>query len=141
MLPAKSAILVHLKTIGIVLLVFDGVVIALFALCACHCNFYSHLWHLLIFGILPSAGLLPRSKDPPSASFLCFAVPFYKDAQSFARLIRTGVKIYAQKKDPRRGDITITHSCQKVKNYFYDFLKLVAILLWHRHILWFYGKS
>ena len=41
-LLAESAILVHLKTIGIVFLVLSGVVIALFALRTSQCDFNSH---------------------------------------------------------------------------------------------------
>ena len=42
MLTAESAVLVHFKSVGIVLLVLHGVVVALFALSACQNNFYSH---------------------------------------------------------------------------------------------------
>jgi hypothetical protein len=46
-LPAKFAILVHFKTIGIVLLVLDRVVIPLLAFGAGHCDLYSHRTNLL----------------------------------------------------------------------------------------------
>lgn len=42
MLPAEFAILVHFKSVGIVLLVFLLVVVALFALCASKYYFNSH---------------------------------------------------------------------------------------------------
>ena len=41
-LLAESAILVHFKTIGIVLLVLHGVVVALLTLRTSKCDFYSH---------------------------------------------------------------------------------------------------
>ena len=41
-LLAESAVLVHLKTIGIVLLVLHSVVVALFTLGTSQCYFYSH---------------------------------------------------------------------------------------------------
>ncbi len=43
MLLAELAVLVHLKSVGIVLLVFLCVVVALFALCASQCYLYSHI--------------------------------------------------------------------------------------------------
>ena len=39
---AESAILVHLKSVRVILFVFDRVIIALFALCASQSNLYSH---------------------------------------------------------------------------------------------------
>jgi len=42
MLAAETAVLVHLKTIGIVLLVLLGLVVSLLALTACHCDLDSH---------------------------------------------------------------------------------------------------
>ena len=47
MLLAESAVLVHFKSVGIVLLVLHGVVVALFAFCTRQCNFNSHFRHLL----------------------------------------------------------------------------------------------
>ncbi len=41
-LLAKSAVLVHLESVGIVFLVLHSVVISLLALCACHCDLYAH---------------------------------------------------------------------------------------------------
>jgi len=41
-LSAEPAVLVHFKPVRIVLLVFHRVVVALFALCACKCDFNSH---------------------------------------------------------------------------------------------------
>ncbi len=41
-LLAESAVLVHFKSVGIVLLVLHGVVVALFALSAGHCDLHSH---------------------------------------------------------------------------------------------------
>ena len=43
MLAAELAELVHFKSVGVVLLVLLGVVIALFALCTSHCYLYSHI--------------------------------------------------------------------------------------------------
>ena len=42
-LAAETAVLVHLETVGCVLLVLDGVVVALLALIASQGNSYSHL--------------------------------------------------------------------------------------------------
>ena len=42
MLAAESAVLLHLKSVGIILLVLDGVVVALLAFCAGHGDFDSH---------------------------------------------------------------------------------------------------
>ena len=42
MLTAKTAILVELKTIGIVLLVLERIVVSLLALGACKCDLYAH---------------------------------------------------------------------------------------------------
>ena len=39
---AEPAVLVHFKSVGVVLLVFHCVVVALFALCASKCDFNSH---------------------------------------------------------------------------------------------------
>jgi hypothetical protein len=41
-LLAEFAILVHLKPVGVILLVFSCDVVALLALCAGHGDFYSH---------------------------------------------------------------------------------------------------
>lgn len=41
-LLAESAIFVHFKSVGVVLFVFHSVVVALLALSAGECNFYSH---------------------------------------------------------------------------------------------------
>ena len=41
-LPAKAAVLVHLETLGIVLLVLHRVVVALLALRTRQCDFYAH---------------------------------------------------------------------------------------------------
>ena len=43
MLFAELAVLVHFKSVRVVLLVFLGVVIALLAFCASHCYLYSHI--------------------------------------------------------------------------------------------------
>ena len=42
MLFAKSTILIHLKSVRVVLFVFDSIIVALFALCTCQCDFNSH---------------------------------------------------------------------------------------------------
>jgi len=43
MLLAELTVLVHFKSVRVVLLVLLGVVIALFALCTSHCYLYSHI--------------------------------------------------------------------------------------------------
>ena len=47
-LLAETAVLVHFKTIGIVLLVLLGIVVSLLALAANHCNLDSHFRLLLL---------------------------------------------------------------------------------------------
>lgn len=42
MLPAESAVLVHLESVGGILFVFHCVVVALLALCACKSDLNSH---------------------------------------------------------------------------------------------------
>ena len=42
MLLAESAILLHLKSVRVILLVLDSVVVSLLAFCACQCDFNSH---------------------------------------------------------------------------------------------------
>jgi len=49
MLSAEFAILLHFKTVRIVLLVLHGVVVSLLALRASQGDFYTHLRHLLKF--------------------------------------------------------------------------------------------
>ena len=43
MLLAESAILLHLKSVGVILLVLDSVVISLLAFCTCQCDLNSHV--------------------------------------------------------------------------------------------------
>ena len=47
MLLAESAILLHLETIGVILLVLHGVVVSLLALGTSHSDFHAHIRHLL----------------------------------------------------------------------------------------------
>jgi hypothetical protein len=42
MLLAESAILLHLETVGVILLVLHGIVVSLLALGASHGDFYAH---------------------------------------------------------------------------------------------------
>ena len=49
MLLAEAAVLVHLQSVGTVLLVFHCVVVALLALSARHCDLYSHFGTSRIF--------------------------------------------------------------------------------------------
>jgi len=58
-LSAESAILVHFKSVRIVLFVFHCVIVSLLAFCTCHCNLNSHLFHP--FCIAPS--------DPEKSGF------------------------------------------------------------------------
>ena len=48
MLLAELAVLAHLDTIRIIFLIFKRRIVALLALCACHCNLYSHASHTSI---------------------------------------------------------------------------------------------
>lgn len=43
MLLAESAILLHLKSVRVILLVLDSVVVSLLAFCACQCDLNSHV--------------------------------------------------------------------------------------------------
>ena len=53
MLPAERAVLLHLETVRVVLLVFHGVVVSVLALAASQSDLYAHDRHLLIkFGQL-----------------------------------------------------------------------------------------
>ena len=56
MLSAEPAILFHFQTVGIVLLVFHGVVVSLLALVAAKGDLYSHFGTSLIFASLHSPG-------------------------------------------------------------------------------------
>ena len=51
-LLAESAILLHFETIGVILLVFHGVVVSLLALGASQSDFNAHKRHLLKFASL-----------------------------------------------------------------------------------------
>ena len=62
--PAETAILIHFKSIGIVFLVFLGIVISLLALTANQCYLNSQFRHLLIN--LTAAALPPLKILPPS---------------------------------------------------------------------------
>ena len=44
-LAAESAVLVHFDSVGVILLVFLGVVVALLTLCAGECNLVSYTGH------------------------------------------------------------------------------------------------
>jgi len=44
MLPAESAVLVHLHSIGVVLFVLHGIIVPLFAFAASKCYFNSHIY-------------------------------------------------------------------------------------------------
>ena len=48
-LAAESAILVHLETIGVVLLVLHSVVVSLLALRACHSDLHAHYLFTSVF--------------------------------------------------------------------------------------------
>ena len=52
MLLAEPAVLVHFNSVRIVLLVLLGVVVALFAFCACQCNLSAHDFHLRLNSLL-----------------------------------------------------------------------------------------
>ena len=43
MLLAESAILLHFKSVRVILLVLDSVVVSLLAFCACQCDLNSHV--------------------------------------------------------------------------------------------------
>ena len=64
-LLAESAILLHLETIRVILLVLHGVVVSLLALRASQSDFDAHVRHLLNFASLPQPGReieLPRKE-------------------------------------------------------------------------------
>jgi hypothetical protein len=102
-LLAETAILAHFKTVRVVLLVFHGVVVALFALCARHCDSDSHIFPPdSIDGSLPyqAVRLRPHLNLSPSP-----------DRQH-------------KKKPLRRGKFILTHSFLFV-NTFFDFFELL----------------
>ena len=51
MLLAETAILVHLKSVGVILLVLVGIVVSLLAFAANHCDFDSH-YRLLLLNLI-----------------------------------------------------------------------------------------
>lgn len=81
MLPAETAVLIHLQPVGCVLLVFHCVVIALFAFGARKCDFNSftvssHMRHLHFIGIFsPVTGLSGNLKQ--SQASLCVNIKFW----------------------------------------------------------------
>ena len=42
---AESAVLIHLKSVRIVLLILHSVIVSLLTFCTSQCDFYSHLFH------------------------------------------------------------------------------------------------
>ena len=104
MLFAEAAVLVHLKSVRIVLLVLHGVVVALLAFCTRQCNFNSHFRHLL------------------------FSCPFSGIIASLGRGIAvlnggSTVSIKRHKKiSPIRGIIIIPHIFPLVKGFFHFFI-------------------
>ena len=76
-LLAEAAVLVHFKTIGVVLLVLHGIVITLLALGACHRNLDTlircHYWTPpIMFDAAPAgfaaAVISPRKQQPTSGA-------------------------------------------------------------------------
>jgi len=91
-LTAEAAVLVHFKSVGIVLLVFLRVVVSLLTLTACESDLYSHIRHLLInSGLLPCE-IVPPSKRTPSLITFALRTP-YNESPSFR-------DYGAQKKNP-----------------------------------------
>ena len=108
MLFAKSAILVHFKSVGVVFLVFHCVVVALLALCAGEGNFHSHdgtsrFTEYFRFLFLSKKQLsLPHAKR------------FFAHKKSSFSL---GKKVFTKKKT-FRGRMIISQSTPKVKHFF-----------------------
>jgi hypothetical protein len=71
-LSAKSAVLLHFETVGVILLVLHGVVVSLLALGASQCNFNAHIGTSLNFASLYHSGYQKfswrRNYLPPSAA-------------------------------------------------------------------------
>lgn len=106
MLSAKTAVLVHFKTVRIVFLVFDSVVIALFALCACHCDFNSH------FMAPPDIGIFidrPGSDKPFSAGKYPPSSPYCGPSPRCPFLTTKNSVDEKTTKKPWRGRVTIPH--------------------------------
>ena len=117
-LLAESAILIHLKTIGIVFLVLSGVVIALFALRTSQCDFNSHDGTSRFTEIILSPK--PETRPPSNRTFLLPPHTTYRsNAESaYKQLKKHSEKGLKFKKDLRRGVTIISQPMQKVK-YFY----------------------
>lgn len=93
MLPAESAVLVHLKSVGGILFVFHCVVVALLALCACKSDLNSHNGTSIFNVSLPLACV--------------------------RRLRSAGNRV--QKKDLRRGIISVPHEDLYCQDFFVPF--------------------
>ena len=86
MLPAETAVLVHLHPVGCVLLVFHCVVIALFAFGARKCDFYSftvssHVRHLHFGIISPVFRSIRQPETKPGLPLLAEVLTTYFWAQ------------------------------------------------------------
>ena len=122
-LLAESAILIHLKTIGIVFLVLSGVVIALFALRTSQCDFNSHDGTSRFTEIILSPKINWGPGLPRIRRFICRCKSTIYSA--FAESAYKQLKIWPEKgpkfkKDLRRGIAIIAHHLQKVKYFICD---------------------
>ena len=97
-LPAKSTVLVHLKSVGGILFVFHCVVVALLALCACKSDLNSHNGTSIFNVSLPLA--------------------------CFGRLRSAENRV--QKKDLRRGITSVPHKDLRCQDFFAAVLRRFA---------------
>ena len=108
MLPAETAVLVHLQSVRCVLLVFHCVVIALFAFGARKCDFYSftvssHVRHLHFGIISPVFRSIRQPETKPGLPLRCNCNNLF----------------LGTKKEPScRGRIIIAQSSPAVKHFF-----------------------
>ena len=126
MLLAEPTILVHLKSVRVILLVFHCVVIALLALCTSKCDFNSHNGTsrfteiFFAFTLARPKGLTvkvtPPSVIPDEIALLHNILPHRKSTiQYTADTLKTGS--FAKKKNLFRGSAIISHTSQKVKSF------------------------
>ena len=115
MLAAEFAVLVHLKSVGVVLFVFLCVVVSLLALAARQCNLNSH------FGTswLDYAGNLSRTLELRMRRCHMAANTVYAYLPPDGRFVRAYIAAkYAQKKNPLAEVILFYHRAGELSRVF-----------------------
>ena len=110
-LLAESAILLHLETVRVILLVLHGVVVSLLALRASHSDFYAHYRHLLNFASLYIRGHRKIWRIPKLHG------------------IHPRLKMGAKKRPLFTGEIIVTYLSPEVNYYFLFFCILSYIFV------------